>query len=84
MLLNAAFELGLQVMSMTLSQSSPNWRRRDMVRWLVTCATEVGLDALISIMHNWDQLFTPVEATGMKHDMVTVTAKFPAVIDIQL
>ncbi|CAG0920077.1 unnamed protein product, partial [Notodromas monacha] len=52
-----------KIMSMTLSPTSPNWRRREMVRWLVTCATEVGLDALISIMHNWDQLFTPVEAT---------------------
>lgn len=61
-LLNVAFELGLQVMRMTLS--SVNWRRREMVRWLVTCATEVGFDALLSIMHNWYQLFTPTEATG--------------------
>ncbi|XP_022255372.1 zinc finger SWIM domain-containing protein 5-like, partial [Limulus polyphemus] len=61
-LLNAAFELGLQVMRMTLS--SLNWRRREMVRWLVTCATEVGLEALISIVQNWYQLFTPIEATG--------------------
>ncbi len=29
-----------QVMRMTLS--TLNWRRREMVRWLVTCATEVG------------------------------------------
>ncbi|XP_053101448.1 zinc finger SWIM domain-containing protein 5 isoform X3 [Hemicordylus capensis] len=39
-LLNVALELGLQVMRMTLS--TLNWRRREMVRWLVTCATEVG------------------------------------------
>lgn len=32
--------LSLQVMRMTLS--TLNWRRREMVRWLVTCATEVG------------------------------------------
>ena len=51
-----------QVMKMTLS--SVNWRRREMVRWLVTCATEVGFEALLSIMHNWYQLFTPTEATG--------------------
>ncbi|CAG9795909.1 unnamed protein product [Diatraea saccharalis] len=50
-LLAAAFELGLQVLRMTLS--SVNWRRREMVRWLVTCATELGLDALLSIMQNW-------------------------------
>ncbi|KAJ1524459.1 hypothetical protein ONE63_010956 [Megalurothrips usitatus] len=61
-LLSVAFELGLQVMRMTLT--TPNWRRRDMVRWLVTCATEVGFEALVSIMQNWYQLFTPTEATG--------------------
>ncbi|XP_061728169.1 zinc finger SWIM domain-containing protein 5-like, partial [Cydia pomonella] len=61
-LLHAAFELGLQVLRMTLS--SVNWRRREMVRWLVTCATELGLDALLSIMQNWYELFTPTEATG--------------------
>lgn len=47
-----------------MTLSSLNWRRREMVRWLVTCATEVGVDALISIMQNWYQLFTPTEATG--------------------
>ncbi|GJQ79140.1 hypothetical protein Trydic_g5393 [Trypoxylus dichotomus] len=61
-LLNVAFELGLQVMRMTLA--SLNWRRREMVRWLVTCATEVGVEALISIMQNWYQFFTATEATG--------------------
>lgn len=61
-LLAAAFELGLQVLRMTLS--AVNWRRREMVRWLVTCATELGLDALLSIMQNWYELFTPTEATG--------------------
>ena len=35
-----------------------------MVRWLVTCGTEVGVSALISIMQNWFTLFTPTEATG--------------------
>lgn len=61
-LLGVAFELGLQVMRMTLT--CLNWRRREMVRWLVTCATQLGLDALLAIMQNWYQLFTPTEATG--------------------
>ncbi|GFT99338.1 zinc finger SWIM domain-containing protein 5 [Nephila pilipes] len=61
-LLDAAFQLGLQVMRMTLA--SLNWRRREMVRWLVTCATELGLEAVISIIQNWYQLFSPTEATG--------------------
>ena len=41
-----------------------NWRRREMVRWLVTCATEVGIQALMSIMQSWYSLFQPIEATG--------------------
>ena len=61
-LLNVAFQLGLQVMRLT--KSSMNWRRREMVRWLVTCATEMGLEALMNIMSIWNQLFTPTEATG--------------------
>ncbi|ESP05158.1 hypothetical protein LOTGIDRAFT_208096 [Lottia gigantea] len=60
--LDVAFELGLQVMRMTLM--TLNWRRREMVRWLVTCATEVGVKALISIMQNWFQYFAPIEATS--------------------
>ena len=30
----------LQVMRMTLNTMT--WRRREMVRWLVSCATEIG------------------------------------------
>ncbi|KAL5017228.1 hypothetical protein ScPMuIL_006817 [Solemya velum] len=75
--LNAAFELGLQVMRMTLM--TMNWRRREMVRWLVTCATEVGVQALVSIMQNWFSLFQPIEATGM----VATTIMSPATM-IQL
>ncbi|XP_014778427.1 zinc finger SWIM domain-containing protein 5 [Octopus bimaculoides] len=75
--LNAAFELGLQVMRMTLT--TLNWRRREMVRWLVTCATEVGVAALTSIMQNWFQLFAPMEATAT----VATTIMSPATV-IQL
>ncbi|XP_075695449.1 zinc finger SWIM domain-containing protein 6 [Rhinoderma darwinii] len=62
-LLKVSLELGLQVMRMTLS--TLNWRRREMVRWLVTCATEVGVYALDSIMQSWFTLFTPTEATSI-------------------
>ncbi|XP_009868929.1 PREDICTED: zinc finger SWIM domain-containing protein 6, partial [Apaloderma vittatum] len=62
-LLKVSLELGLQVMRMTLS--TLNWRRREMVRWLVSCATEVGVYALDSIMQNWFTLFTPTEATSI-------------------
>ncbi|XP_039944969.1 zinc finger SWIM domain-containing protein 6-like isoform X2 [Hirundo rustica] len=62
-LLKVSLELGLQVMRMTLS--TLNWRRREMVRWLVTCATEIGVYALDSIVQNWFTLFTPTEATSI-------------------
>ncbi|XP_037608369.1 zinc finger SWIM domain-containing protein 6 isoform X1 [Sebastes umbrosus] len=62
-LLKVSLELGLQVMRMTLS--TLNWRRREMVRWLVTCATEAGVFALDSIMQSWYTLFTPTEATSV-------------------
>ncbi|CAK6955983.1 zinc finger SWIM domain-containing protein 6 [Scomber scombrus] len=62
-LLKVSLELGLQVMRMTLS--TLNWRRREMVRWLVTCATEVGVFALDSIMQSWFTLFSPTEATSV-------------------
>eukprot|EP00095_Tigriopus_kingsejongensis_P008306 maker-scaffold871_size86487-snap-gene-0.22 protein:Tk08306 transcript:maker-scaffold871_size86487-snap-gene-0.22-mRNA-1 annotation:"hypothetical protein DAPPUDRAFT_306274" len=61
-LLDVAFQLGLQVLRITLT--SLNWRRRDLVRWLVTCATEVGFEALLSILKNWHRYFTPTEASG--------------------
>ncbi|XP_055285682.1 zinc finger SWIM domain-containing protein 4 isoform X1 [Moschus berezovskii] len=70
-LLGIALELGLQVMRMTLN--TVTWRRREMVRWLVSCATEIGPQALMNIMQNWYSLFTPVEAativavTGTTH-----------------
>ncbi|KAH1000935.1 hypothetical protein HUJ04_013204 [Dendroctonus ponderosae] len=35
-----------------------------MVRWLVTCAVELGLEALTSLMQNWFQFFTATEAAG--------------------
>ena len=47
-----------------MTVSSLNWKRREMVRWLVTCAVEVGFQALISIMQNWPSFFTPTEAAG--------------------
>lgn len=47
-----------------MTVSSLNWKRREMVRWLVTCAIEVGFQALISIMQNWSAFFTPTEAAG--------------------
>ena len=52
----------LQVVRVTLTR--PSWHRSDMVQWLVSCATELGYEALISLMKSWYTLFTPAEATS--------------------
>lgn len=50
-----------------MTVGSPSWSRREMVRWLVTCASSLNIDSVISVVRNWSQLFTPVEAAGMKN-----------------
>lgn len=62
-MLHFAMELGLKVLRMTLN--TRNWRRREMVQWLLECAVESGTSALSHIMKNWSTLFTPTEATAL-------------------
>lgn len=71
-MLHFAMELGLKVLRMTLN--TRNWRRREMVQWLIECAVEVGTSALSQIMKNWSSLFTPTEATSL----VATTVMAPA------
>ena len=47
-----------------MTLSTLNWRRREIVRFLVSCATEVGVAALLSIMRSWYNILTPLEAAG--------------------
>uniref|UniRef100_A0A8C4QF72 Zinc finger, SWIM-type containing 5 n=1 Tax=Eptatretus burgeri TaxID=7764 RepID=A0A8C4QF72_EPTBU len=68
-MLSVALYLGLQTMRMTLQ--SANWRRQEMVRWVVTCATEMGMPTLMNIMQRWQMFFTPVEATTIVAPAVT-------------
>ena len=62
-MLHFAMELGLKVLRMTLN--ARNWRRRDMVQWVIECAVQSGTSALSHIMKNWSTLFTPTEATSL-------------------
>ena len=61
-LINVGFKLGLQVLRQTLK--SVHRRRWEMVRWVVTCACEVGVDGVLYILRNWSELFTAAEAVG--------------------
>ncbi len=47
-----------------VNNANPNWFRRDMIRWAVSCASLLGFDAMISLMDNWSHLFSPLEAAG--------------------
>lgn len=71
-MLKFAMELGLKVLRMTLN--TRNWRRREMVQWLIECAVEAGTSALSLVMKNWSTLFTPTEATSL----VATTVMAPA------
>ena len=61
-LLNVAFELGLQLLRITLRAST--WRRSEMVTWQINCAMDVGAGALISMMQSWSNFLSPKEATS--------------------
>ena len=61
-LLNVAFELGLQLLRITLRAST--WRRNEMVSWQINCAMDVGAGALISMMQSWSNFLTAKEATN--------------------
>jgi len=52
-----------------------------MVRWLVTCATEVGSEAILSLLQNWKRLFNPTEATGL---VATTIMSNPTVVKLNL
>jgi len=58
-----------QVVRVTLTR--PSWHRSDMVQWLVSCATELGYEALISLMKSWYTLFTAAEATSQSQFSVS-------------
>ncbi|XP_061423393.1 zinc finger SWIM domain-containing protein 5-like isoform X1 [Lethenteron reissneri] len=68
-MLAVGFFLGRTSAQMTLR--SANWRRQEMVRWVVTAATEVGMEALVNLMQSWQQFFTPVEATTIVAPAIT-------------
>uniref|UniRef100_A0A5S6QFE6 SWIM-type domain-containing protein n=1 Tax=Trichuris muris TaxID=70415 RepID=A0A5S6QFE6_TRIMR len=60
-LLKAAYEIGLQVLHIAVA--SPTWCRQEVIQWVVTCASSLSFSAIISLVNNWSQFFTPLEAT---------------------
>uniref|UniRef100_A0A8C5MUA6 SWIM-type domain-containing protein n=1 Tax=Leptobrachium leishanense TaxID=445787 RepID=A0A8C5MUA6_9ANUR len=62
-LLQVSLEVGKQVMRKTVT--SPTWKRNEMVHWVTSCATEAGPQALMTMMVNWESLFTAHEAASI-------------------
>lgn len=63
-LLEVAFELGLQVTKMTSQLNPQDGKRSEIVKWIVTCAMEMGFVGLCYLMQFWESLFTANEAVG--------------------
>ena len=55
----SALGLGLHLLSSTLNKS--NCKRREVIQWLFACSLQLDKSVLISIMQNWQSLFTPTE-----------------------
>ena len=58
-LCESALDLGLHLLSSTLNKS--NFKRRDVIQWLLACSLQLDKSVLITIMQNWQSLFTPAE-----------------------
>lgn len=62
-LLKTAFELGLQVLKLTLSPHSSNSKaRREAILFIVECATDMGLESVLQVMKDARDHFSPIEA----------------------
>ncbi|CDW53823.1 hypothetical protein TTRE_0000209001 [Trichuris trichiura] len=67
-LLKAAYEIGLQVLHIAVA--SPTWCRQEVIQWVVGCASSLSFSAIISLVNNWSQFFTPLEATRIVSPIV--------------
>lgn len=65
-LLDTAFRLALQVLKMTnLSHTPTNGRRREAIKTVAECATDIGLDAVLDVMKDSREYFTASEALNL-------------------
>jgi hypothetical protein len=65
-MLHTAFDIGLQVLKMTLNPQSTNSKtRRDAIIFIVECSTDMGLESVIQVMRDARENFTPIEALSL-------------------
>lgn len=58
----SALDLGLHILSSTLYRT--NCKRRDVIHWLLGCSLQLDKSVLVTIIQNWQSLFTPTEVTN--------------------
>uniref|UniRef100_A0A6G1S7I8 Zinc finger SWIM domain-containing protein 6 n=1 Tax=Aceria tosichella TaxID=561515 RepID=A0A6G1S7I8_9ACAR len=64
--LQTAFDLGLQVLKMTLNPQSTNSKaRRDAILFIVECSTDMGLESVIQVMKDARDNFSAIEALSL-------------------
>lgn len=65
-LLRTSFDLGLQVLKITLSPHTSNGKtRREAIFFIVECATDLGLDAVLQLMKDSREYFSAIEALNL-------------------
>lgn len=65
-LLRTSFDLGLQVLKLTLSPHTSNGKtRREAILFIVECATDLGLEAVLQVMKDSREYFSPIEALNL-------------------
>lgn len=58
----SALDLGLHILTSTLNKT--NCKRRDIIQWLLACSLQLDKSVLVTILQNWQSLFTPTEITN--------------------
>ena len=57
-----ALDLGLHILTSTLNKT--NFKRRDVIQWLLACSLQQDKSVLVTILQNWQSLFTASEVTS--------------------
>lgn len=70
-LLSISYAFGLHLTKITMNPDLPNDSSRvSIIQWLVSCASEISLESILHLMHNWAEYFSASEA--VKHVAHTV------------
>jgi hypothetical protein len=63
-----SFKIALQILRLT--KATQHRRRWEVVRWISNCTTELGLESVNWLLHNWREVFLPTEAVGVASTLV--------------